>query len=336
MGINYLDTTTMYYNCPFDLRTLFTCHWIWDNKEKDGNLHHFCIKTDYAYVRFYPKMYGVARLYVTFSLPKLYCQSNRNTYNVANYDNQVFMDTLYSELGKVMDTSKLPTVLADWQPSRTDFFRMRTINPADRMEYTYGYGRLTYRGANSTTYLNTNYLPSAKNCKRPNLLLRTYNKTVEEQDKHSLLGGNLPRVAEHDHEWLMHEFEVPPDQYRYEFSLRRPAIKRYCDKHNETLNMETIMDERFQKILLNNLVMSRGLHYAILSKKEFRRVLDLDLIFPTQKTKDLALKLAESIRNKKPVPMNSRQQYRIKRILNSWFINTATTNFVSIEGLKLL
>lgn len=334
MATNYLDTTTMYYNCTFDLHRSFTCHWIWDNTHSDSNQHHFCIKTDHAFVRFFPDMYGVGRLYVTFSLPKLYHQCNRNTYNVTDYDNQTFMDILYSELEKVMDISKVPTALSDWQPSRTDFFRMRAINPVNRKEYLYGYGRLTYRGAASTTYLNTNYLPSSKNCKYPNLLLRTYNKTIEEQDKRSLLGGNLPGAAENDHEQLMHEFDISPDQYRYEFSLRRAAIKRFCKKYNKPLNMETIMSEDFQKIVLNDLVMSRGLHYHILNKKEFRHI--LPKIFPTQKSIDLALKLAESIRNKKPAPMKPHQQYRIKHTLNSWYISTATTNFVSIEGLKLL
>lgn len=334
MNTNFSDTISMYYNCAFDLRRLFTCHWIWDNTDQDSNLYHFCIKTDHAFVRFYPNMYGVGRLYVTFSLPKLYNRGNRNTYNVTDYDNQAFMDILYSELGKVMDMSKLPTALADWQPSRVDLFRMRTINPADRKEYLYGYGRLSYRGTVSSTYLNTNYLPSSKNCKCPNLLLRTYNKTIEEQDKRSLLSGNLPGAAENDHEQLMRDFDIPPDQYRYEFSLRRVAIKRFCDKYNKPLNMETVMNEDFQKFVLNELVMSRGLHHSILNKKDFRSV--LHKIFPTKKSINLALKLAESIRNKKPVPLKPHQQYRIKRELNSWFISTATTNFVSIEGLKLL
>lgn len=334
MSTNYLDTVTMYYNCPFDLRRLFTCHWIFDGTNQDRNLHHFCTKTDHAFMRFFPDMYGVGRLYVTFSLPKLYYQCNRNTYNVTGYDNQTFMDTLYSELGKAMDVSKMPTALADWQPSRIDLFRMRAINPLDRKEYLYGYGRLAYRGAVSTTYLNTNYLPSSKNGKCPNLLLRTYNKTIEEQDKRSLSGGSLPSMVENDHERLMHEFDVSPDQYRYEFSLRRAAAKRFCAKFNKPLDMETIMSEGFQKIILNELVLGRGLHHAILSKKEFRHV--LPKIFPTQKSIDLALKLAESIRNKKPAPMKPHQEYRIRRELNSWYISTATTNFVSIKGLELL
>lgn len=334
MATNYLDTVTMYHNCTSDIRRLFTCHWIWDDKNSDVNLHHFCIKADYAFIRYFPDMYRMRRLYVTFSLPKLYHKCSSNTFNVTDYENQTFMDMLRSELGKAMDVSKMPTALSDWQPSRTDLFRMRAINPVDRKEYLYAYGRLAYRGAVSTTYLNTNYLPSSKNCKHPNLLLRTYNKTIEEQDRRSLLSGNLPGAVENDHEQLMHEFDVPPDQYRYEFSLRRSAVKKYCKKNNKPLNMETIMSEDFQKFILNELVMSRGLHYKILSKKEFRRV--LPTIFPTQKSIDLALKLAESIRNKKPAPMKKHQQYRIKRELNSFYISTATTNFVSIHGLELL
>lgn len=41
MSINYLDTVTMYYPCCSDIRNLFTTHWIWDNNNKDINLHCF-------------------------------------------------------------------------------------------------------------------------------------------------------------------------------------------------------------------------------------------------------------------------------------------------------
>ena len=92
MSINYLDTVTMYYSCCSDIRNLFMTHWIWDNNNKDINLHCFCIKTDNAFIRFFPSMYGYRRLYMTFSLPKLYHNSKRNTYNVTDYDNATFMN----------------------------------------------------------------------------------------------------------------------------------------------------------------------------------------------------------------------------------------------------
>lgn len=334
MSTNYIDTLTMYYPCLYDIRNLFTTHWIWDNKEQNCNLHHFCIKTKYAFIRYYPDMYGRKRLYITCSLPKLYNQSNSNTFNIHDYNNQTFMTILQNELGKVMNIAKLPTVLSDWQPSRIDLFRMRKINPANRLEYHSAYSRLTYRNVQSSTYMNTNYLPSSKNSKSPGILLRSYNKTIEIQDKQSLLYGNLPSIIEQEQEQLINELDIPFDQYRYEFSLRRNAIIRYCNKYNIPLNMERIMDEGFQKRLLNELVISRGLHYNILSKKEYRRI--VGKIFHWKSTINLALKLAESIRNKKPFPIKPYQRYHIQRKLNGYFISTATTNFVSIQGLNLL
>ena len=135
----------------------------------------------------------------------------------------------------------------------------------------------------SKTYKNTTYLSSSKKAKCPNLILRTYNKTNEEQDKKSLLSGNLPAEIEEEHEELMRKFllyrnydpesyhynnescyyndKSNNDLYRYEFSLRRISVKRYCKKYNKQLNMETIMSEDFQKTILNDLVISRGLHY---------------------------------------------------------------------------
>lgn len=334
MSTNYIDTLTMYYPCPVDIRNLFTTHWIWDNSHQNTDLHHFCIKTDYAFIRFFPDMYGFRPLYVTCSLPKLYHQSNRNTYNITDYDNYTFMNILNTELGKVMDISQLPTVLADWQPSRVDLFRMRTINPVDRLEYHYGYGRLMYRGVRTTSYKNTNYLPSSPHSKHPCILLRSYNKTIEEQDKQSLLYGNLPSTIEQEHELLMQDMDIPLDKYRYEFSLRRNAVINFCNKYNRPVNMETIMSEQFQRRILNDLVLSRGLNNTIYNKREYRHL--VSQIFHWKQTQDNALKMAESIRNKKPIPLKPHQRYRIQHELNSYFISTATTNFVTIKGLDLL
>ena len=334
MSINYLDTVTMYYDCPHDIVNHFTTHWIWDNRDSDYNFHHFCIKAPHCFVRYFPYMYGYRRLYVTFSLPKLYYQCNSNVFNVSDYDNHTFMSILYSELGTVLDVSQLPTTIADWQPSRIDLFRTRTINPLDRQEYLIGYSRRSYRGNSAVTYMNTNYLVANNKSKHPGIVERDYNKTVEMQDKHSMLYGNLPAVVENQHEWLMHELDTPADQFRHELSLRRNAIIKYIQKFNLPLNMETVMDEQFQKMLLNDLVMKRGLNRQILCKKEYRRV--VKMIFKTSHSQKLALQLAESIRNKKTLPMSPSQFYRIKKELNSYFIDTATTNFVTIDGLNLL
>ena len=215
-------------------------------------------------------MFSYRRLYVTFSLPKLYYQYNNNVFNVSDYDNDTFMRILYNELGTVLDISKLPQFIAEWQPSRIDLFRTRSINPHDRKEFLYGYGRRSYRSNGAVTYMNTNYLVANNNSKHHSIVEREYNKTVEMQDKHSLVYGNLPVVIENEHEWLMHELDTHADQFRYEFSLRRNAIINYVQKYNLALNMETIMDERFQKLLLNDLVIKRGLNRigANLRKKD--------------------------------------------------------------------
>ena len=334
MSINYLDTVTMYYSCCSDIRNLFMTHWIWDNNNKDINLHCFCIKTDNAFIRFFHSMYGYRRLYMTFSLPKLYHNSKRNTYNVTDYDNATFMNIVEDELAKVMDISQLPTTLADWQPSRIDLFRMRTIKPADRLEYHHGYSRLIYRGVRTSSYKNTNYLPSSLHGKHSCILLREYDKTVEEQEKQLLLYGYLPASIEVEHELLMQEMDIPDHLYRYEFSLRRNAIIKFCNRYLQAVNMQTIMSEQFQKHILNELVISRGLHFNILNKRQYRQI--VSFVFHWKQTQDNALKLAESIRNRKSIPLKKHQQYRIQHELNSYFISTATTNFVTIKGLELL
>ena len=113
-----------------------------------------------------------------FSLPKMYHQSGNNTFSVEDYDNQTFMQRLEAELAQVVAINTLPKVLSAWQLSRIDLFRMRKINPADRKEYHYGYGRLMYRGITSMTYLNTNYPASSKSA-RVGVLCRMYDKSKE-------------------------------------------------------------------------------------------------------------------------------------------------------------
>ena len=333
MSINYLDTVTMYYPCRFDIRRLFTTHWIWDNKNKDISLHCFFIKTEYACIRFFPDMYGHRRLYMTFSLPKLHHHSNSNTYNITDYDDVTFMNIVEEELGKVMHISQFHTLLEDWQPSRIDLFRMREIEPTDRLEYHYAYGRLIYRGVRASSYKNTNYLPSSSG-RHPGIVLREYDKTVEEQEKRSLLYGNLPENIEREHELKMQQLDIPRHLYRYEFSLRRNAVIRFCKKYSSNVNMKTVMNEAFQRHTLNELVVSRGLHYNILSKHKYRQV--VPKIFHWKQTQKNALKMAEGIRNKKAIPLKKNQQYTIQRKLNSHNISTATTNFVTIKGLGLL
>lgn len=334
MAINYLDTVTMYHECKIDLIPQFKNHWIHDTSNKDRNLHNYCIKTGHCFVRYFPNMYGYRRLYVTFSLPKLYHQSGNNTFNVEDYDNQTFLQRLETELTLVITTATLPTALSDWQPSRIDLFLMRKINPADRLEYHYGYGRLMYRGITSMTYLNTNYLASSKSAKHVGVMCRMYDKSKEISDRHIIAMGGIPPVIEDEHEFFMGELDMPEDYYRFEFANSRPAIKRQVEKYHKPLNMETIMDEAFQKRWLNDLIYSRGLHCHILCKKDYRKA--VDMLFHWQSTRDGALRLAEAIRNKRPLPLSKSQRYRIQSVLRKSGISIATTDFISIRGLDFL
>lgn len=333
MAINYLDTVTMFYVCHCDMTRLFTTHWVWNDSNDNCQFHHYYIQAGYISIRYFPYMYGRRYLYVTFSLPKMYNNRNDNIFNINDYDNNIFINMLNSSLSTVMDISQLPKTLAEWQPSRLDLFRMRAIHPADRMEYKYAYSRLVYRGHRTHLYKNTNYLPASEST-NTSVILRSYNKTIEQQDKRSMFSGNLPAEVEKQHEAMMSYVEMPAELYRYEFSLRRSALNRFCDKHNISINMETFMREDIQKMYLNELAESRGLFLDILSKKDYNNT--AKQIFPRQNTYKQALALAESIRNNKRFPINSQQRYRIQNKLKNINVNIATANFVSIKGLNRL
>lgn len=333
MAINYLDTVTMFYVCHCDMTRLFTTHWVWNDSNKDPHFHYYFIRTGYVYIRYFPHIHGKRYLYVTFSLPKMYNNCDDNIFNINNYDNNTFMNKLNTYLSTVMDISQLPKTLAKWQPSRLDLFRMREIDPINRMEYKYGYGHLIYRGNRTRRYKNTNYLPSSQST-NTSIILRSYNKTIEQQDRKSILFGNLPAEVEKQHEAMMGCTEIPKDLYRYEFSLRRSALKRFCDKHGLLPNMETFMHEDIQKMYLNELAESRGLFLDILSKMDYRNL--AKKIFTRKATYKQALALAESIRNDKPYPINNQQRYRIQKKLKMYNVNTTTTKFITIKGISRL
>lgn len=333
MPVNYLDTVTMYHVCRCGMEKLFTAHWVWDDTSDSPQFHHYFIQAGYVYIRYFPYLYGRRYLYVTFSLPKMYRGCNDNTFNINGYDDNTFMDKLNGALSTVMDISQYPVPLPGWQPSRLDLFRIRAIKPSDRMEYMYGYSRLTYRGKRAHQYKNTGYLPSSEST-HSSVILRSYNKTVEQQDKRSMFSGNLPAKVEKQHGAITGCTEMSPELYRYEFSLRRSALKRFCDKHGLPLDMETFMREDVQKIYLNELAQSRGLFLDILSKKDYRDM--AKEIFPRQATYKSALALAESIRNNKPFPLKDHQRYRIQNKLKACNASTATTNFVTVMGIDRL
>lgn len=125
-----------------------------------------------------------------------------------------------------------------------------------------------------------------KDIKNASIVEREYNKTIEQQGKHSILYGNLPTVIENEYEQFMHEFDTSPDLFRYEFSLRS-AIIRFITKYNFPLFFETVMNEQFQKRVINDFIIQRGLHHQILSKREYQRV--VKIIFKTNHSQGFAL-----------------------------------------------
>ena len=59
-----------------------------------------------------------------------------------------------------------------------------------------------------------------------------------------MLYGYLPASIEVEHELLMQEMDISDHLYRYEFSLRRNGIIKFCNRYVQAINMETIMSEQ--------------------------------------------------------------------------------------------
>lgn len=331
MPTNRLDTVTMYATFHTDILNLFKGHWQWDNSDNEMHLHHWHSKTRHCYVRYFPDMWNRKRLYVTFSMPKLYNNSNSNTHPVMNFDTNIFMRRLFDELSKVIDVSIIPNSLKSWFPSRTDLFHMIQIDPLDSKEIHRAYGRLMYRGVQAHTYMNTVYLHSAS--KNPSVLLRSYNKSVEIRDRRSMLAGILPPALEDYHEDMMMCAEYPYELYRIEFLLRRDAIKRYLGKMNLASDMLTMMDEGVQKHLMNTLIKARDMDLDILSRRTYQQV--ARAVAPTPKTEKNALGIASSIRNHKKPQFTAGQIRNVKKMMAQYGVSVVTADSINIRGISI-
>lgn len=335
MAVNYCDTVSMFFEFKnkFPYNLPMPKPWKYNNNHKDAYLDYWYVKLDKMYLAFYPDMYGVGRLFVTFSLPKLLKGSN--IYNVHNFDEDNCYQIILNELSvfpwALLAPYDKPISFSEWQASRLDLFIMHHIPVGLREDYQQAYELLTLPRYRSVRYENTCYINSSiRPDRKSNKVIRMYPKLKEEQDR---ICKDYPLSVHRMHETYLQTMDRVEDLFRFEFMLRRSILKYECKKRNINLNMHEVFNQNFQEELLSKMISAVGLNLNILQKTEFKK--KVHQIFKTSKTQKNALLLARCVRNKQNIPLSSNQIYNIKKELKKNGIHFVTHGYKNIEPVRL-
>lgn len=335
--INYADTVSMYYDfsCKFPYTLKLPKPWKFNKRNRDVFLHHWYLKLDKMYLSFYPDMYGYARLFVTFSLPKLL--HDHNTFNVKNFNEAECYELIKKELSVfpfflLVPIKEIPTSFNDWFISRLDLFIMHPIPPKQREDYMSSYELLTLPRCRSVRYKNTCYVNSSlRPDKKSNKVFRAYPKLQEIADR---LNDKLsyPQDVHRQHELYLQTNEYKEDLYRFEFMFRRKAIKYECDKQKVPSTVHEVFQQSFQEDLLSKMISAVGLDRQILHRTEYKKA--VNQIFKTQKTKDNALLFARCVRNKQKPNLTANQISKVKQVLKDNNIHFVTNQYRSLIPVR--
>lgn len=185
--INFIDTATMYFtfHIPPYKAVNIRLHkpWKFRNTAKETRLHHWFLKDGAVFMAYYPDLFGHARLFVTFSVPRLLKGSN--TFHVTDFDEGACYARLERSLNKFpwqQFGQAVPSSFHEWQASRIDLFLMHQIPVGQRDEYMDAYELLMLSRYRAVKYQNTYYLNSSRRPdKSSNKVFRVYPKAQETQ-----------------------------------------------------------------------------------------------------------------------------------------------------------
>lgn len=335
--INYIDTATMYFTFHIPPYKAVNTHlhkpWRFRNKAREPSLHHWFLKDGAVFMAYYPDLFGHARLFVTFSVPRLLKGSN--TFHVTDLDEGACYARLERSLNKFpwqQFRQAMPSSFHEWQASRIDLFLMHRIPVGEREEYMGAYELLMLSRYRPKRYKNTYYLNSGKRPdKKSNKVFRVYPKAQEIHDR--LTGDDYPLAVHKRHEAYLQMDEEMRDYIRFEWMLRRSILKYECKKLNVQPDMHEVLQQQFQESMLSKLIAAIGLDRLILSRNEFKK--KIKPLFKTGKTYQNALQLARQIRNRQSVTLTVSQAALVKKTLKQNGIHFITTAYMSLNPVLL-
>ena len=349
MTTNYLDTVLIYTDCNLNIGSLCKASWRKYTPKKSASpqkLQHpyWHRSIENILLRYYPSLYGDNRLFLTFSLPKIYTSSDSNCYHIHGFDSHILHKKLYKILEKCLDISLLPSTILDWNLSRIDLFYMHHVPDKDKKYYLKTYKLLYLPRYVKSQYKNTIYLMSNLKKYRPaSVVVRIYDKDLEmEQKSYKIhtLKYYPPSIAD-DIEKAIDIIDNGPlyGNIRIELQIRRAKLRRLLSSKSVTL--KDLFNQSFQEDIMNDYIIKLGLNRKILNSTNFRKYID-NLNFRKDKRNNI-IECAHQLRNGNSPFIKSTKYNGSKQTFNNYVnrlkadgIHILTNKDIDLKPIKLL
>lgn len=330
----YLDTISIYKE--------FSSSLVLDNtivkwkifKKANRSETHFFVRHRGITCRYYPNQYGVGRLWITTSVPKLLAGSNLRPLNLPNLD-MLLYQTISDILTDIIKLSASDRDIASWQVSRADLFLLHQVPPKQRQWYLQAYSRLALGSFVPHQHKGTHYLFSTlKKHRAAGVTVRIYDKP-QEMGETSL---DTPKVIDKDIEYYLRLGDDLVDYVRLEFAFRRRVLKSYL--HQTSVAVADILREDFQVDRINKMIVRLGLHRPIVSRSHMKQ--HLDKIFTKKPTRQKVGKYISMLNSRGAYPSSIRNSftegeikyYRMK--VNRYGLHTIVSEFEDLKPIQPL
>jgi hypothetical protein len=269
-------------------------------------------------------MYGKTMLYITFSLPKVYNNSNSNRDNVESFNVHVLDEKLNTIFKRyIYSYYSLPLSIMNWNVSRCDFFISHIVDRYHVPIYINTYKLLNlprykkYTKFESTCYIMSNFIKE-----RPaSVVLRIYDKNEEIKSKDMDL---IDIAGQYDDTIGLIRIEIQ--------AIRKKLIQLLGKKE---VTAADVFDLSFQKRIINDYIHKLGLDRKILCRSNFRSF--INSLGCAQNKKDNIIDCARYIRNVKKcsnVSIHTLRNY-IKE-LKKQGVHIITSDNIDLIPVKLL
>jgi hypothetical protein len=333
---NYTDSMTLYTDHAVNT----SCGaWVFEKDPDDSNFDYFYIRERNIYLYYYPDLYGLARLYLTVSVPKI-CRGN-NIFPAYMSDMHKVYAVILESLARNVPALGFTTPghILTMPVSRLDLFLMHRVALGTKPNHLEVYSKLQLGNYSNFQYNTTSYLFSSRSfnrggktasgnkAKAPSVAIRIYDKAKEVYVKNH----RIPKAIEDDYDYFLYSPDQPQDHVRFEFQMRRSCLKRALK--NRPVALIDVLNSQVQADIINRFIERLKLNRPILSVQNYRaRVVQIFKRKPTQKK---AFHLANYVRQGRKPPKPKQYAY-ISTMLKKHDIHIVTSKFGDLPPVPFL
>ncbi len=293
----YIDTISIYHDYPKrSIKLNPNIHWGIKNEQK-GNHSVTChwAHDNNITIRIYDCIFGVARIFITCSIPKVV--HNHNYWYIDSSDIPVFISKVESTLQAYILSPQNISILS-FQLSRADLFYMHNVPPELKEVYLNAFGKMGNGHYKQFNYINTRYISCKLFCNDKDkddgkarlsaVVVRIYDKDLEVFNRY------YPEAVHEDFIYRQHAEYIPSNYIRLEVSMLRQKLTNRLGVNFATLG-DLLLNPTLQAEILDNYFQTLGLYNRVLSAPNFRN--EVATIAKTPKTYHNIINTARLKRN---------------------------------------